>query len=120
MATLVFKAFAGFNNALCDQSGKGWLTLVTTPFVVGGLNIIIYLCILITALILCYGTSANWQNTNSAGQKSFPRSLLFAAIDWYFVLLIIALIYKLFFCKRTVGASRAYTQMQSLKRAIKP
>lgn len=115
MATLVFRAFADFNNALCDEGSKGWLTLITTPFVIGGLNIAIYLCILVTALILRYAVGPNWQNANGAGQKSFPRALLFAVIDWYFILLIFAIIYKVFFCKKTVKASRGYAQLQNLK-----
>ena len=117
MATLIFKAFAGFNNALCEESAKGWFTLFTTPFVVGGLNIIIYLCILITALVLRYGAEENWQNSDGkGGGRSFPRALLFAVIDWYFILLLIALVYKLFFCKRTVGASRAYSRVAEVKK----
>lgn len=116
MASVVFKAFSDFNNDLCDRGSKGWWTLFKTPFIVGGLNIAIYVCILVTALLLRYAFTDNWQNTDGNGEKSFARSLLFSVIDWYFILLIIAFVYKMFLCKRTVGASRIYSNVQNFKR----
>jgi len=114
MASIVFQSFAGYNNSLCDPGFKGWATLATFPLVFGGLNIIIWICILITAIVIRYQTP-NWQNTDEQGNTTFARSFGFAVLWWYLALLGVGLIYKLFFCAGTVGVSQAYSQLGNLK-----
>lgn len=114
MASIVFQSFANYNNSLCDTGLKGWVTLTTFPLVFGGLNIIIWICILITAIVIRYQTP-NWQNTDDQGNTTFIRSFGFAILWWYVALLGIGLIYKLFFCAGTVGVSKAYAELGAVK-----
>lgn len=114
MASIVFKSFASYNNSLCADGLQGWLTLTTFPLVFGALNIIIWICILITAIVIRY-QSPNWQNTDEKGQTTFARSFGFAVLWWYLALLGVGLVYKILFCARTKGASQAYTELNGLK-----
>ena len=112
MATLLYKSIAGYNNALCDNGWKGWLTLPTFPIVIGGLNIVIWICILITATIIYFQTPAD-------AEKSFGDSLAHALFWWYIGLLLIGLFYKVFLCQGTKGVSQAYTNVTNAKAELK-
>lgn len=105
MATLVFQAFAGLNNQLCEDSPMGWLTVPFIPVILGGLNIVLWLCIIVTAIIMYFTTDT------SVKERSFSSSFGHALLYWYLALLGVTIIYKLFFCKDTVGATRAFSQL---------
>lgn len=108
MATLVFQAFAEINNKLCDDGWNGWFTVPFIPIILGGLNIAIWLCIIVTAFIMYITTDT------AVKQRSFWASFGNAVLYWYLAILGITIIYKLFFCKSTVGASKAFSQLSSI------
>ena len=92
MATLVFQAFAEINNKLCDDGWNGWVTVPFIPIILGGLNIAIWLCIIVTTFIMYITTDT------AVKQRSFWASFGNAVLYWYLAILGITIIYKLFFC----------------------
>lgn len=113
MATIAYGLLSSLNNALCDPGVKGAITLPFMPILFGGLNIVIIILIVLTAVLIRYTGGNNFQNYDGTNRK-FSRSFMFALLWWYIGLFAIFLLYKLFGCSRTVGRTKAYSELQNL------
>lgn len=108
MATIFYSALASINNELCQDGKRGYITLPFLPLLFGFLNPIVIGLILLTAVLLRYTGSTNWQNS-SKGERSFQRTFWFVCLDFYVIILLLFFMYKIFFCKKTLAYSKLYS-----------
>lgn len=109
MATILYSALSSINNNLCADGAKGYVSLTYTPLFFM-LNPIFLILVLVTSVFIRYTGSDNWQNSSN-GVRSFKRTLGFTVLEFYLAILVILLLYKIFFCNRTKGYTKLYSQI---------